>query len=455
MIEKTHFMFTQVIMHLKTFDLQNTEAKYLKLEFLGNSDNDWNSVTDIEVYGTGSSNNTNDNEETTTDYVSVPSIIQAEDYVTQSGIRTQTTSDNGGGENVAYIDEGDFLTYHIDVPSSGEYKIDFRVASRVNDSEFDVYQDDEKLTSINKEVTGGWQTWKTTSKTVSLDSGNQIIRVVATGGGWNLNWIEFSKKEGSTDGIEDTELEIPVTTPVVNTGGSVEDILGDFWKITVPVDEDGNSSPLDCSEYDCRNNDAVDLYGLNEVAANNNYSDFFYESDGWAVFTAFCGGATTTNSQYPRSELRGLNEDGDDDYFDMEDHQELQVTVKVLEVPKERPEVNMVQIHGPDDEPLRVEYNDGSTGSDQGLHLTVNESSTLDDIMDYEIGQELKVWVKVEDRHLWIELDNLSTGEHYETDFEVEDKTGYWKVGCYLQSSITYCDVKSSGTLIRDGKVFK
>ena len=260
--------------------------------------------------------------------------------------------------------------------------------------------------------------------------------------------------------------------------GDVEDILGDFWKITLPVDEDGNGSGLNVTEYDDRNNNAVDLYGLNDVATNSDYSDYFHESDGWAVFTAFCGGATTTNSQYPRCELRGLNADGDDDYFDMDDHQELQVTVKVLEVPTNRPEVNMVQIHGPNDEPLRVEYNDGSTGSDQGLHLTVNEDSTNDDVIDYEIGQELKVWVKVEDGHLWIELDNLDTGDSYETDFDVEDDTGYWKVGCYLQSSITYCDVKADEaycenggesddyyttgsvaakdlTLIRDGKTYK
>ena len=417
---------------LETFDLENiSSARYIKLEFEGTSTGLWNSILDIEVYGSDDY-----------DYVSIPSLIQAEDYASQSGIRTERTSDNDGGKNVGYIDEGDYLVYNIDVPNTGIYKIDFRVASKYNDSEFDVYEGNDLVSSISKEVTGGWQTWKTTSKNVTLNSGNQNLKIVATNGGWNLNWIEFTLADG----------EINIQTEIVDIlDTTAEDILGDFWKITVPVDEDGDSSPLDCSEYDCRNNNAVDLYGLNDVAANNNYSDYFYVNDGWAVFTAFCGGATTVGSQYPRSELRGLNEDGDDDYFDMQDHQELQVTVKVLEVPTERPEVNMVQIHGPDDEPLRVEYNDGSTGSDQGLHLTVNEDSTLDDVIDYEIGQELKVWVKVEDGHLWIALDNLSTGDKYETSFEVEDETGYWKVGCYLQSSITYCDVKSSGSFCSNG----
>ncbi len=467
------------------FDLKNMTTRYLKFEFNGSVYDDgdrteWNSVLDLEVYGTPAKTDDDDDS-----YTSILNRIEAETYDTQYGIRTEETADIGGGLNVGWIATGDFMQYNVNVPESGDYKVDFRVASSSNRISFDIYSGDDKVGNIVSPTTGGWQVWKTVSTTVNLDSGDQTIKILSTGPGWNINWFEF--KEKNDDDQDEDEDEDEDDDPIIDTGDTAEDILGDFWKITLPVDTSGNGSDFDVTTYDDRNNDAGESYDLNAVTTNSSNefdsgvdtNDYFYIENGWAIFKAFCGGATTTNSQYPRTELRGLDASGDDSYFEMSKHQELEVVVKVLEVPVQRPEVNMVQIHGPNDEPLRVEFNDGSTGSDQGLHLTVNESDdSYNDVIDYEIGQELKVWVKVVNGHLWIELDNLSTGSHYETDYDVEDETGYWKVGCYLQGSITYCDVKSGTSfcknggesdeyyttgavaakdlkLIRDGKVFK
>ena len=66
--------------------------------------------------------------------------IQAEDYDKQSGTKTENTSDSGGGKNVGYIDNGDYLEYDLNVPSSGSYEFEFRVASKNNNSKFDFYQ---------------------------------------------------------------------------------------------------------------------------------------------------------------------------------------------------------------------------------------------------------------------------------------------------------------------------
>ena len=51
----------------------------------------------------------------------------------------------------------------------------------------------------------------------------------------------------------------------------------------------------------------------------------------------------------------------------MDDYQYLEVRVRATNLPEIKPEVSMVQIHGPEDEPLRVEYREGS----QGLHLSL------------------------------------------------------------------------------------
>ena len=42
------------------------------------------------------------------------------------------TNDLGGGQNVGYIDTGDWMSYSVDVPATGGYKISYRIASATN-----------------------------------------------------------------------------------------------------------------------------------------------------------------------------------------------------------------------------------------------------------------------------------------------------------------------------------
>ncbi|WP_422105503.1 polysaccharide lyase family 7 protein [Winogradskyella sp.] len=71
------------------------------------------------------------------------------------------------------------------------------------------------------------------------------------------------------------------------------------WKVTLPVDEDSNGKP---DEYQPNQ---LDNYGYQTLAP---VQPFMYDdtSDQSLVFYCFQGGATTTNSSYPRTELREL-----------------------------------------------------------------------------------------------------------------------------------------------------
>ena len=66
---------------LQIFDLENTSStRYIMLVFAGTSTGLWNSVLDIEVYGTpgeGSDSST----PVSGSYVSIPALIQAEDGI--------------------------------------------------------------------------------------------------------------------------------------------------------------------------------------------------------------------------------------------------------------------------------------------------------------------------------------------------------------------------------------
>ncbi|MDC3261876.1 carbohydrate-binding protein [bacterium] len=109
-----------------------------------------------------------------------------------SGIQLETTSDVGGGSNTGYVDEGDWLEYQIDVASSGNYRIEYRLASQVGSSGFNVLVDGVQVDNKAVPNTGGWQAWTTLSSTIALQTGEQTLRLNAVGKEWNLNWIRFT-----------------------------------------------------------------------------------------------------------------------------------------------------------------------------------------------------------------------------------------------------------------------
>lgn len=121
-------------------------------------------------------------------------FIEAEDYFEMSGVQTEGTSDAGGGLNVGWIDNGDWMAYSINIPSTGTYTVEYRVASQGGGGSLTLesFGGSQSYGSINITNTGGWQNWNTISHTVSLNAGQQDIGISATRGGWNINWIKIT-----------------------------------------------------------------------------------------------------------------------------------------------------------------------------------------------------------------------------------------------------------------------
>jgi beta-glucosidase len=125
-------------------------------------------------------------------YLTIPGKIEAEDYSNMAGVQTENTSDAGGGLNVGYIDNGDWMDYLINIPSDGNYEFNFRVASQSAAGKITLKLDGVTVSSFTLPVTGGWQNWQTVSNTCRLTAGQKILRVTATTGGFNLNWFMVS-----------------------------------------------------------------------------------------------------------------------------------------------------------------------------------------------------------------------------------------------------------------------
>ncbi|TGE26929.1 carbohydrate-binding protein [Hymenobacter metallicola] len=124
----------------------------------------------------------------------IPGRIEAERSSAQSGTQTETTTDTGGGLNVAWYETGDWLDYSVNVASAGSYTVGFRVSSAYGGATLQLRNSGGAvLGSVNVGNTGGWQNWQTINATVTLPAGRQTLRLYAAAStGCNVNWLNFA-----------------------------------------------------------------------------------------------------------------------------------------------------------------------------------------------------------------------------------------------------------------------
>ncbi|PJJ54915.1 carbohydrate-binding protein [Hymenobacter chitinivorans] len=121
--------------------------------------------------------------------------LQAEAASVNNGMTAETTTDVDGGQNMGYVDAGDYLVWNgINVPTTGSYLIEYRVASPSGGTiSSDLNAGALQFGNSAIPATGGWQTWTTVLKTVTINAGTYNFGIYAQTGGWNLNWVRITK----------------------------------------------------------------------------------------------------------------------------------------------------------------------------------------------------------------------------------------------------------------------
>jgi aryl-phospho-beta-D-glucosidase BglC (GH1 family) len=127
----------------------------------------------------------------------IPGRMEAEDYFKQQGIQLENSTDVGGGQNIGFLDSGDFLDYFVDVTQAGTYMVEYRNASdggtgAVKLQLLDAAGNATDLHSASFASTGGWQTWTTTANEATLPAGQHTHRVLITQPLFNLNYLDFT-----------------------------------------------------------------------------------------------------------------------------------------------------------------------------------------------------------------------------------------------------------------------
>ncbi|MFT4760866.1 MAG: endoglucanase [Saprospiraceae bacterium] len=145
----------------------------------------------------------------------IPGRIESEDFDFQEGVSLETTTDVGGGENIAFLDPGDYLDYEVNVTSSGIYTIDYRTAAQFGTGGLEVQLIDAAgninvISSPTFASTGDWQNWETTTENVQVPVGRYLLRVLITQSPFNMNWLDFSLTTATKNPSIDAFSEVKI-----------------------------------------------------------------------------------------------------------------------------------------------------------------------------------------------------------------------------------------------------
>ena len=140
-------------------------------------------------------------------------FIEAESYSAMRGVQVESCAE--GGQDVGYLDAGDWLAYNtINFPVSGNYLIEYRVASPGGATlSADLNAGSIQLGSTTIPATGGWQNWRTVSRTVYISAGTYNFGLFAQTSGWNINWLRITPPATAARAAAVTAAAGPATPP--------------------------------------------------------------------------------------------------------------------------------------------------------------------------------------------------------------------------------------------------
>lgn len=189
-----------------TFAARN--ARYVQITVNGNTSNTWASVSEIQVVGA----------ELTGPYLgtpfAIPGKIEAEDFdnggegvayhdttpgnyfgqYRNTDVDTATSSD--GGYRVGYVFPGEWISYTVNVATTGSYTFQIRSATTSPDSVIYLKVGQTDVSGpISLPNTGSWTAYTTTAKTgIQLTAGQHVISIYNHTGNVDFNWFNFVRE---------------------------------------------------------------------------------------------------------------------------------------------------------------------------------------------------------------------------------------------------------------------
>ncbi len=99
-----------------------------------------------------------------------------------------------GGYVVGWTNKGEWMAYTVNIKKTAAYKIEFYVAAPSDQAKFHLECDGvDRIGIINAPNTAGYQNWETVNKSVKLDAGKHVLKLVIDNGGLNLDKMVFKE----------------------------------------------------------------------------------------------------------------------------------------------------------------------------------------------------------------------------------------------------------------------
>jgi hypothetical protein len=195
-----------------------------------------------------------------------------------------------------------------------------------------------------------------------------------------------------------------------------------YWKLTVPVDSNGGTGGT-----------AAEVKQP-ALATFANPAYFHASSDNQKVyFRARVDGATTSNSAYPRSELREMRSDGATSaaWSNVSGTHQMTITQAITHLPDAKPHVVAGQIHGGSSDVLQIRLEGAK------LFARFEGTSSYDQTLNsnYQLGTMFTVVIRADASGIAVYYDDGSVRTQVGRNVKATAATWYFKAGCYTQSN--------------------
>jgi hypothetical protein len=125
-------------------------------------------------------------------YYDTDEINQGGQYRLNQGVDIEKCTE--GGYNVGWTHTGEWMAYTVNVSKSASYQISFYIASATDSAKLHLESDGKDKTGIiSIPNTGAYQSWEVLKKTVKLDAGQHILKLVIDGDGLNIDKLVFEE----------------------------------------------------------------------------------------------------------------------------------------------------------------------------------------------------------------------------------------------------------------------
>lgn len=254
--------------------------------------------------------------------------VEAENYTSMFEVKSHETSDSGGGTDIGLLKSEDWSSYSVIIPSSGYYKVEYRVSGLKTLGEISLRKDKKELTTT---VFGPNNDWQIITAFVYLTQGQQTLVLYIKTGGFYLNWWQLTAVNDKNDREKPTS---PVNLKVASSDASLaiswdasrdnigvvgynvylnENKIGTTTTTTYHVDllkADSNYS-IGIESYDTRGNLSAKAYikAKTNIAPTLIWSDEFNynglpDSTKWAYDNPYAGNSNLELQYYTQGEIK-------------------------------------------------------------------------------------------------------------------------------------------------------